>query len=174
MPAHRIAEAVSWATPCQRPASIPQSRPRGAKAAGLRYERALAKALPAAAHGQWFEYRDRTGRHFCQPDLLLDLGSHLVVLEVKYTWTLVGHLQFSQLYRPVLAAALPGKRVVGLQVCKVVLPETPADTICSRLDDAIIRSMSGGRSVLHWLGQSPEPLAVARRVAHLDLAPVGA
>ena len=137
-----------------RPNGIPASRPRGAKAQGLRYERALAANLPSATHGQWFEFCDVNGHGFCQVDLLLPRGEVLVVLEVKYTWTWEAYRQLEELYLPVVEMALGGA-VIGLQVCKRLVPEARSVTICASLEEAIQEAGERGearRSVWHWLG----------------------
>ena len=138
-----------------RPACIPKSRPRGAKALGLQYERALAKRLPFAQHGPWFEYWDAAGRGLCQPDFLMEtpLGQ-IVILEVKYTWTPEAILQIERLYKPVVELAL-GKPCVGVTVCKRLLPAMAGMTITGDIWEAIAVARKGQRPVFQWLGKSP-------------------
>lgn len=151
----RIARGVYQASRCQRPACIPVGRPRGAKAAGLRYERALAAALPQAEHGAWFEYRDANGPGYCQPDLLLHLPSITVVLEIKYTWTDKAYDQIEKLYLPVLQIAL-GKPVIGMQICKKLVPQAAAASrICSMLGNGLILAHRGERVAMQWLEGTP-------------------
>ncbi len=145
------------AQPCLRPACIPRSRPRGKKAAGLRYERELARGLAGAKHGQWFEYLDAHGPGYCQPDILLETGLGIAVLESKYTWTPVGHRQIAQLYKPVVEAVYR-KRVFGIVVCKVLTGATPPDWVCRDLATAIGRACDGSPTVLHWIGAGLGPL----------------
>ena len=47
----------------ERPECIPQGRPRGAKALGVRYENAIAAsvAFAPAKHGVWIEFDDAAG-----------------------------------------------------------------------------------------------------------------
>lgn len=147
----RTVQGLKWAKAIERPKCIPVGRARGAKAQGLRYERSLAKALPCAKHGQWFEFEDRNGRGFCQVDLMLQLLSGILILEAKYTWTAEGHLQIEELYSPVVSAAW-GMPVAGLVVCKKLLPGMPGVSVAGDLDTALHYIARGQRTVLHWLG----------------------
>lgn len=158
----RVIRGLKWARALDaRPSCIPVGRPRGAKAAGLRYERALAAALPGAKHGQWFEFEDLAGRGYCQVDLLLDSGLRkdslgrvkLLILESKYTWTFEGHQQIEGLYRPVVERAY-GCSVLGIVVAKRLIPGVQGIArICGGLEEAIAAGAGGGRVVLHWLGK---------------------
>jgi len=78
----------------------PKGRPKGAKAAGLRYEKALAAAIPRAEHGQWFEFTDLNGPGHCQMDLLIVGNKRVVILECKLTDVQTGR---AQLGRPVFS-----------------------------------------------------------------------
>lgn len=172
----RQVNSLQWASP-QANGPFPAKRPgnRGAKAAGLRYERALAKALPSARHGQWFEFRDWNGHGWCQPDLLLPVGDQdLVVLEAKYTWTEEGFAQLNGLYLPIVRHCT-SKVVSGVLVCKVLVPGHRG-VVTSSLWDAIGLARTGTPMVtLHWPGfgsldtryraQAPGPLTRARECA---------
>ncbi len=144
-----------WAKPMERPAGIPIGRPRGAKAAGLRYERALVRALPPPkVHGQWFEFEDRRGRGVCQPDILVsrERGGMIAVLEAKYSWTAEGHQQLEKLYLPVVQMAL-GRSAVGILVTRRLVSEMlKGIVICSTLEQAVWFAREGRRVVWHWLG----------------------
>lgn len=129
----------------------PKSRPRGAKAQGLRYERALSKALPSAKHNLWFEFWDKNGRGFCSPDFLLEFPQFLVVLEAKYTDTDAGREQIEHLYRPILAK-LYAKPIRGVLVCRNLLRSSR--NIYHDLNSAIA-SAEFCIPTLHWLGKGP-------------------
>lgn len=150
---YRQISGLEEAQPCSWPSCIPRPRARsGAKAQGLAYERALAKALPQALHGQWFEFRDQAGPGWCQPDLVLDLGTTLVVLEAKLRWVPEARGQVEWLYLPVVSRAL-GKPAVGLVVCKVLVPGIPQGTrVRGDLTSAIRDAAAGLPTVLHWIG----------------------
>lgn len=151
----RIISGLKFAVTCGTPFHVGVSRPRGAKAHGVRYEKQIAKALPLARHGQWFQFIDANGHGTCQTDLLLEFPDLAVVLEAKYTWTLAGHLQVEKLYQPVVARAL-GKPCIGLVICKALRDEVEMGEVMvtHRLMDAISWSQRK-RTVLHWLGESP-------------------
>lgn len=162
----RVISGLISAVDCPRPDSIPKSRPRGRKAAGLRYERELAKALPKALHGQWFRFEDRIGRGHCQTDLLLETYWGWCVLEAKYTWTEAGHRQIDQLYRPVVERAMK-RPTFGLVVCKVLTREVKPEWICSNLNSAVARASAGYKTVLHWIGAGLGPLQLPGPLSHL-------
>jgi hypothetical protein len=137
-----------------KPSCIPSGRPRGAKAQGLRYERQLAKAFPSFSHGVWFEFEDLNGHGYCQVDFLVEFPRIVSILEVKYTWTIEGHLQLERLYEPVVRAAL-AKFSEGIVVCKRLVPEViRGATVCPDFESArgVLR-----RPVWHWLGEAQRP-----------------
>lgn len=156
----RKVQGLRWATLCDRPTCIPVSRPRGAKAAGLRYERMLAKAMPEALRGQWFEFEDQNGRGFCQTDLLLPITfGRVAVLECKYTWTWEGLTELEQLYLPVVREALK-KDVIGLMVCKKLTPNS--GQVSGSLGEALQAAAGGKPAVWHWIsGVGVESLEAA-------------
>lgn len=153
----RVIRGLRWAKECARPACIPIARPRGVKAAGLRYERALARALPGTLPGRWFEFEDAAGHGFCQTDLLLGWEGHACVLECKYTWTREGHQQLEELYLPVVQAAL-SRPVLGLQVCRRLVPELTREgvQVVSSLQAGLVGALQGRRCAWHWLAQGQE------------------
>lgn len=129
-----------------------RSRPRGAKAMGVRYERQLAKQLGAGwRHGQWIEFEDANGRGWAQPDFILIGQRRLVVLEAKYTWVPEAMAQLDLLYRP-LCEALWGLPVVGFVVCKNLIPQ-----IQGNLWTDLGEMLEIGRNLdcLHWIGTGP-------------------
>jgi hypothetical protein len=149
----RTIRNLQWAKALPaKPRGIPQSRPRGRKAAGLRYEKAFAKTLPDAIHGQWFEFEDAKGYGVCQTDLLLHGKNTVLILENKYTWTPDAYQQLYGLYFPVVQAAF-GKEVLGVQVCKVLVPGLPKRVqVESTLEEAVRAAREGKDAVLHWIG----------------------
>ncbi len=166
----RKISGLVWARACNKPACIPTSRPRGRKAAGLRYERELAKAVPRGVHGQWFEFADSAGHGWCQPDLFLVEEEAIYVLESKYTWKRTANGQIANLYKPVLEMVF-GKPVRGIVVCKVLTSETPRGSICRTLDEAKARAAGPLPVVLHWIGAGLEPFTRRTPGAHLASSP---
>ena len=165
--AKRQVNGLLWARRCERPACVPIGRPRGAKAAGVRYERALARAL-GGTPGQWFEFEDTFGRGYCQVDLLLERGEALVVVEAKYTWTREAHSELAGLYLPVVAMAL-GRTPIGVVACKVLVPGMPYKA-SGNLGDCI----AGRAGVFHWIGVGPRRTrALPRRATRLSPEALG-
>lgn len=158
---HRTVVGLRYAAMSLPPPHAGKGRPRGAKAAGVRFERELAKALPVARHGQWFQFIDANGHGWCQTDLLLEFPECMVVLEAKYTWTEEGHGQVDRLYGPVVARAF-GKPTFGLVVCRALRDSMPEVLIQAHLGEAILWAEKRKRVALHWLGgQSFLKLALA-------------
>lgn len=157
---HRVIEHLRWAKPAGK-APFGPSRARGAKGAGLRYERQLGDSLPLAAAGLWWEFEDSFGKGFCQTDLLLELPQGLVVVEVKYTWVPEGHSQISKLYRPVLEAAT-GKKVFGIVACKALVPGIPF-RIVGDLNSALGIALAGREVVWQALPLIPPSRRTRRK-----------
>lgn len=152
---HRVVDELRWVKRCSRPSVIPRGRPRGAKALGLRYEKAIGKVLtPVFEQGSWFAYEDVNGKGYCQPDFIakIALGQAWLVIEAKYTWVAEGHAQIKELYRPVLEM-LDGLPVFGFVICKRLVPECDG-WIAENFEDAVRKAVSGHpRVVLHWIGE---------------------
>lgn len=148
----RAIDGLKFAVTCSKPPHVGISRPRGAKAHGVRYERQCAKNLPDARHGQWFQFIDRNGHGTCQTDLLIEFPELVVVLEAKYTWTPEGHFQVERLYQPVVERAF-GKPVRGFVICRALRDEREMSgvMVVHRFSEAIVWS-ERKRVALHWLG----------------------
>jgi len=132
-----------------RPPGIPVGRPRGQKAFGIRYEKALAKwaGIPVENRGVWFEFEDKNGPGCCQVDFLVPFGAESIVLELKHTWTEDGHVELEKLYLPVVSLAL-GQPIRGVVVAKRLVPGMHG--VFGSLQEA---AMSGvKRPVWHWIG----------------------
>jgi len=145
-----VVKELEWAQKAERPPGMPIGRPRGAKAVGVRYEKALAKALPGMVHGQWWNFRDRNGNGYCQTDFVLDREDFALVLEAKYTWVLAGHTQLRDLYIPVVGRAL-AKPVFGIVVCRNLIPGMP-DVVRVTDSQTEAARLASQREyvVLHW------------------------
>lgn len=147
----RMVKGLKWARPTTRPGCILIGRPRGAKRAGVKYERDLAIAMPHLVHGQWFEFEDLNGHGYCQVDFLWHYGDESVgILESKYTWTEDGHRQIERLYRPVLEGA-GWRNIWGIVVCKKLIPNM-GSVHSTDVEIAITRAKEGKRSTWCWIG----------------------
>lgn len=168
----RSTSSILWARPCEKPSFIPTSRPRGSKAAGLRYERNLAQFLqPGVIHGQWFEYEDATGIHYCQPDILYPISRWLIsIIEVKYTLV---EGAFDQLvrYLPVVEAAY-NMRAALVVAFKNFGPSIGGGPFTDLLEASYYSVEHGEDTVvtlLHWVGQPILPQPNRRTSGILDL-----
>jgi len=163
MPPRRITGLV-WAEWASSP--WPASRPRGAKGAGLRYERRVAKATKGD-HGRWLRFCDANGTGYCSPDILLwqpppAFGgppltlAALIVLECKLTWTPEAEAQLTGLYCPILAHLYPETPIRGVVVVRALTPDAPRPVHTLR------EALADGPTpkVLHWLGQGRFPWGV--------------
>lgn len=162
----RQVQDLRWARPSQRPPGIPLSRPRGAKALGLAYEKQLEVELGTKAQrGCWFEFVDRNGHGWCQTDFLIEGLGCLVVLECKHTWTSEAFRQLNGLYLPVVGLAL-ARPVVGLQVCKNLVSGL-SSCVVGNLERGVELAGLGREVCWHWLGRPlPRPRNAPRRRAH--------
>ena len=136
----------------ERPLGMPVGRPRGAKAQGVRYEKACSAAIPQAKPGQWWHFIDANGPGYCQTDLVLIGRDSVLVLECKYTWTMNAWEQLERLYLPVVEKAL-ARPAYGVQLCKVLRPE--AENVVYGLREALAGAMLGRRIAIHWSGTGP-------------------
>lgn len=142
-----------------RPPSIPIGRPRGAKAAGMRYQRLVEKALLAAFPGSgldvgpWFEFTDSAGRGYCQPDALMYniTDDSYMIIEIKLSNFQAAEAQITELYKPVIERAI-GSRVSGMIVLKNLSPEVPAARIFDDFRRAMVCAQCEWFPVWHWLG----------------------
>lgn len=153
----RVVQALRWARgPSEtRPSCIPVGRPRGVKAKGVQYERQLARALPMASHGLWWEYEDLFGHGWCQTDLVgQQADGSLVVFEAKLTWVPEAHQQLELLYRPVVELATH-RPVLCVAVAKGLVRGMPAAVkVTSDLRTALELASKRVPVVLHWIGQT--------------------
>lgn len=155
MASREIVGLVS-AEACEWPTCIPRkSRVRGAKAAGLSYEKKfcleVGKRFPEAVRGQWFRFRDVNGWGYCQPDCILVRENAVLVLECKLTDTEQARRQLSRLYFPILSHVY-GLPTLGIVVVKHLTRVTRVESVFGSLAEALPASM-GGIPTLHWLGR---------------------
>ena len=139
------------ARPCSPPAFSHKVKVKGAKAAGLRYEREVAGALPMALHGQWFTYLDANGQAYCQPDIILLTEKEILVLEVKLKWTPQALDQLKYLYLPILSHVY-ARPIRCAVVTKILTPFSPPPF---QSIAAALTSPSHTIPLIHWLGTTP-------------------
>lgn len=156
---HRIVEDLRAAWLCEKPPSIPASRPRGVKRTGITYEKNFGKALSLAFKfdkvipGQWFHFSDTNGFGYCQTDWLVICPLEIFIFECKLTDTEKGRSQINRLYRPVVEQVfkLPTR---GIVVTRHLTKETELALVCDQL--AAARSFNFGVvPTLHWRERAP-------------------
>ena len=150
---HKVPKKVSFAAPCLPPPWLKKNRARGQKAAGLRFERAVAKAVPGATHGQWFQYLAEDGPGWCQPDLLLVGKKTVVVIEVKLTNYVEAKEQLMELYLPILSAAYPSHSIHSVIILRHVSSLAQGVKIYEKISEAL--EAREKYPVVHWLGVGP-------------------
>lgn len=128
-----------------------RARPRGAKAAGLRYEKAFARAMPQAKHNPWFAFIDRNGAGNCSPDFVLELDDCLVVFECKLSDKSYAKDQLRLLYVPIVERVY-GKSVRAIVVTKILRPWSDTSRVVGTMAEAI-EMAKHTIPTLHWLGR---------------------
>ncbi len=154
---HRVVKGLKWARLDDVGPGFSASRARGAKRAGLKYEKDLAKAFgPKAAHGRWIKFEDQNGIGFAQPDILYPNGKELFIVESKYTWVPEAHTQIALLYQPLLECIYADAKIFGIVACKVLTQFGAAKrVVCSDMDQAMNFARGGEVPILHWIGTGP-------------------
>ena len=149
----RKISSLLWAKEGKNPWPKRKRLPKGSKGIGLSYEKALAKALPQAEHGLWFEFCDRFGTGFCSPDLVLIGTGKILVLEAKLTNYPEACEQLERLYLPVLEQVYK-RPVLGAVVLKYLGPRTDISLVRTKVSD-LLNFPKGTFPILHWLGRGP-------------------
>jgi len=109
-----------------RPRFISSPRIKGIQRAGLIYENRIANYVKAlygekVLHGQWYEFEDRRGLGWCQPDIIVlpdKDRKFILVLECKLKATKKAWVQLNYMYRPVLERIYPQTEIRLVQVVK--------------------------------------------------------
>lgn len=157
--AHRVAPPKVF--------SAVRRRPRGAKGAGVKFEREVAKAMlkatPFAISGQWFEFWDSAGRGLCQTDLIVVLPHVVYCFEVKLGNIPLGRTQFRALYKPVLERVY-ARPVQGIVIARHVGEDPEPALVTSDLEFALFASARRiptlqfrERMPLHWPTTAASP-----------------
>lgn len=111
---------------CGEPSFKRRVSRKGAKGAGLAYEKKVHGKLAKEFGGKylespWIEYwEEGNGSKYCQPDgLVFDVRAGIIlVVECKLTFTSDAYFQMANKYVPILEGMFPGWEVKGVQVCK--------------------------------------------------------
>ena len=120
-----------------RPRFISSPRIKGIQRAGLIYENRIANYMKAlygdkVLHGQWYEFEDRRGLGWCQPDIIVlpdKDRKFILVLECKLKATKKAWVQLNYMYLPVLERIYPQTEIRLVQVVKNLNKELKLDLI---------------------------------------------
>jgi hypothetical protein len=120
-----------------RPRFISSPRIKGIQRAGLIYENRIANYMKAlygdkVLHGQWYEFEDRRGLGWCQPDIIVlpdKDRKFILVLECKLKATKKAWVQLNYMYRPVLERIYPQTEIRLVQVVKNLNKELKLDLL---------------------------------------------
>ena len=91
---------------------------------GIAYERKVARALRLLVdgvavsyrHGPWIEYEAQGRVRYGQPDIVVEFGDRVLVVECKLTHRLDINSKIKRFYRRLLRMIYPGKEVHCAQV----------------------------------------------------------
>jgi hypothetical protein len=121
----RIATQVEMASIIRHPPFCTRRSRRGAKGAGVRYERKVHRQLELKYEfsyfpSVWLRYVDEGRIFYCQPDGLLFLHSlrRLVVVEAKIKHCPEAYDQITKLYMPVLSKIFPRWKLAACEVVR--------------------------------------------------------
>lgn len=152
----RVVKGLLWATPGTPSYQLPPAPTSGARARGLRYEKALANRVktlhPTSWHNPWFQFCDSGGLGWCQPDVVIYQEPDIFVLEAKLTDCEDGRKELEGLYLPVFRQFY-GPAVWGLTVSKFLTTKSPEDRIVTTLKAALKVASQGSMPILHWNGR---------------------
>lgn len=151
---HRRIKGLQEVELCENPFGK-SPRQSGARALGLRFQRVVERALPAALHGQWLRFRDSNGLGYAQPDILAVQSQTLpsicrgqtlfqkiafpplLLIECKLTDTSAADGQMADLYRPLLSALWPGP-IHQIVVVKYLSPATSRSRVVTSWGEALV------------------------------------
>lgn len=124
----RPVSKIAWARmSATRPSFLRQSKPKGRRAQGLRYEKKVLEYLANSCHAPllpspWIQFQEsETSKYrWCQPDgLLINPWKGIIILvEVKYQHTPDAWWQLRHLYGPVVSYLFPHYEIRMAEVCK--------------------------------------------------------
>lgn len=130
--------------------------PSAARKLGLRYEEKILGLLAfrfpkELRRSPWIEFWNAKGKRFCQPDALIFLPSHIVIVEVKRIHTSNSYYQLAEIYRPVLSSMFPGTDIQLVEVCSSFDPALSYPGPMEMLEDIEDRTRSPlAIGVLPW------------------------
>ena len=133
-----------------------QTKLKGRAAEGIRYQnKALDELRTLSKFGEvlnspWFCYHDSYGRHWCQPDALVELPDRVLIVEVKLSLRRLetAIVQLTKLYKPTVERFY-GKPAALLVVFKHWLGEAEIPLVESP-EEMVTRSVNTLRQPYGW------------------------
>jgi hypothetical protein len=119
---------------------------------GLTYERRLRSEFERHAtfgnlkllhYNPRLDFRDKNGDGVCFPDFFFDIGSAIVIVEIKLTWVNSALPKLRALYIP-LVERLLCRAAVPLVVCKRMTPFSPSPSF------SVVEALASDSKVLCW------------------------
>lgn len=151
-PIHGLVSAES----CRKPQNLPRGRATSRAAAnlGLRYEKKVVLAISESIttpkirleHNPWFRFVDSSRSGYASPDILLFCGSFMVIVEIKYTFTVEALRKVRRFYEPIVRGVyqLPA---IPMIVARNLTPEAPKPNY------TIHAALGETGHLLHWMGE---------------------
>lgn len=143
----RVVRGLKWAKECNVGPGFPEVRLTGSKAAGVAYEKRVAKDIKRRFGkdweikiSQWIRYEDSAGLGWARPDLYMIRDDLLVIVESKLTQTISAEKQLLKLYLPLLLR-IYSRKIVCVQSCRSLRNE-PEQEI-KLLEDIILEPRLG-------------------------------
>lgn len=137
MTEYRKIAGLLWARQISKPAWAQlNSGLYGTKSQGLAYEKKVSKAFPLAKRNLWFGFQDANGNGICSTDLVLDLGSEVLIIECKLTDTPKAVAQLQELYIPVVEKAW-GHKARGVVIAKNLTSYTDQRRLVRNFSEAM-------------------------------------
>jgi hypothetical protein len=147
---HALFSNVRWTDAFVRSGAV---RPRGAKRAGLDYERKVIDVL-AAIYGTSFtpapviRYSMRRASMAAIPDGILRLADEIFILEVKLAHTERVWEQLMERYLPLVRVLEPQRRVRTVEICRSYDPAVQLPGPHTKIES--LHKPGSGLEVLQW------------------------
>lgn len=149
---HRVIRGLELAWQSEAPHDYKKPKYRGAKAEGIRFEKAVGTLLAKGAQqGVWFHFKDENGPGYCQPDWIVQLEKkRILIVECKRTECPEATTQLTKLYFPVVQKAT-GLMPIGIVCCNYLTTSTPTNRIFADMPTALNAAYCGLIPILHWM-----------------------
>lgn len=155
-PPDRFVPALGVTNACyaEKPLSIVETRHKGKRAEGLRFQRKIEQHISALYPrnlqiGPWIVFNTpQQHSRYCQPDIVITDGitNKVIVIETKLRHTPTAWWQLEQLYVPVLQTIYRKSKIVKIEVCRWFDPHTSFPVRFEIIDDLKPETLDGLQS----------------------------